>query len=143
MPIEDDEGLTDLLRSSRTIAVVGASDRPERASYGVMRFLLDRGWEVIPVNPRLAGQEIHGLPVQPSLASIGEPVDIVDVFRRSEEAGAIVDEAIAARAKAVWLQLGVYDDEAVARAEAAGLRAVADRCIKIDAARLGVRPSGA
>lgn len=137
MPIEDDAGLAELLRGSRTIAVVGASDRPERASFGVMRFLLERGWQVVPVNPRLAGGEILGQPVRSSLAEIGRPADIVDVFRRSEEAGAVVDEAIAAGARAVWLQLGVYDDAAVARAEAAGLKAVADRCIKIDAARLG------
>ena len=136
MPIEDDAGLAELLRGSRTIAVVGASDRPERASFGVMRFLLERGWQVVPVNPRLAGGEILGQPVRSSLAEIGRPVDIVDVFRRSEEAGAVVDEAIAAGARAVWLQLGVYDDAALARAEAAGLRAVADRCIKIDAGRL-------
>ena len=138
MPIEDDAGLAELLRGSRTIAVVGASDRPERASFGVMRFLLERGWQVVPVNPRLAGGEILGQQVRSSLAEIGRPVDIVDVFRRSDEAGAVVDEAIAAGAKAVWLQLGVYDDAAVARAEAAGLKAVADRCIKIDAGRLGI-----
>ena len=143
MPIEDDAGLAELLGSSRTIAVVGASDRPERASFGVMRFLLERGWEVIPVNPRLAGGEILGQPVLGSLAEIDEPIDIVDVFRRSEEVAPVVEEAIAAGAKAVWLQLGVYDDAAVTRAEAAGLRAVADRCIKIDAARLEVRPSSA
>jgi len=138
MPIDDDQGLAQLLRSTRTIAIVGASNRPERASHGVMHFLLGRGWRVIPVNPRLAGTEILGQEVVESLPAIGEPIDMVDVFRRSEEAGAVVDEAIAAGAKAVWLQLGVYDDEAVSRAEAAGLRAVADRCIKIDAARLGI-----
>ena len=137
MPIEDDAGLAELLRGSRTIAIVGASDRLERASFGVMRFLLEQGWEIIPVNPRLVGGEILGQQVRSSLAEIGRPVDIVDVFRRSEEAGAVVDEAIAAGARAVWLQLGVYDDAAVARAEAAGLKAVVDRCIKIDAARLG------
>ncbi len=138
MPIEDDASLSELLSTSRTIAVVGASDRPERASFGVMRFLLDRGWRVIPVNPRLEGREILEQPVKASLAEIGEAVDIVDIFRRSEEAGAAVDDAIAAGAKAVWLQLGVIDDRAADRAEAAGLKVVMDRCIKIDAARLGI-----
>lgn len=138
MPIEDDASLSELLSTSRTIAVVGASDRPERASFGVMRFLLDRGWRVIPVNPRLEGREILGQPVEASLSGIGEAVDIVDIFRRSEEAGAAVDDAIAAGAMAVWLQLGVIDDRAADRAETAGLKVVMDRCIKIDAARLGI-----
>lgn len=138
MPIDDDDSLTDLLRATRTIAMVGASDRPERASHGVMRFLLDRGWRVIPVNPTLAGTDILGQPVRESLAAIAEPIDMVDIFRRSELAGAAVDEAIAVGAESVWLQLGVTDDEAAERAEAAGLRVVMDRCIKIDAARLGI-----
>jgi hypothetical protein len=143
MPIDDDSSLAALLAGSRTVAVVGASDRPERASFGVIRFLLDRGWRVIPVNPRLAGGEILGQPVRSSLQEIEERIDIVDVFRRSEEAGSVVDEAVAARAKAVWLQLGVIDEAAALRAEEAGLQVVMDRCIKIDAARLGVRPSAA
>ncbi|WP_205481140.1 CoA-binding protein [Sphingomonas arenae] len=138
MPIEDDRSLARLLSESRAVAVVGASNRPERASYGVMRFLLERGWRVMPVNPRLEGGEILGQRVRASLASIDEPIDIVDVFRRSEDAGGVVDEAIAVGAKAVWLQLGVVDDKAAARAEAAGLKVVMDRCIKIDAARLRV-----
>ena len=143
MPIDDDLSLAALLAGSRTIAVVGASDRPERASFGVMRFLLDRGWRVLPVNPRLSGGEILGQAVRSGLSEIDEPIDIVDVFRRSEEAGGVVDEAIDAGAKAVWLQLGVIDEAAAERAEAEGLQVVMDRCIKIDAARLGVHPSTA
>lgn len=143
MPIDDDLSLAALLAGSRTIAVIGASDRPERASFGVMRFLLDRGWRVLPVNPRLSGGEILGQAVRSSLSEINEPIDIVDVFRRSEEAGGVVDEAIGAAAKAVWLQLGVIDEDAAERAEGAGLQVVMDRCIKIDAARLGVHPSAA
>jgi predicted CoA-binding protein len=105
-----------------------------------MQFLSDRGWRVLPVNPRITGERIVGEYVWHDLGQIGEPIDIVDIFRRPEEAGEAVDQAIAARAKAVWMQLGVINDEAAARAEAAGLQVVVDRCIKIDAARLGVQP---
>ncbi len=140
MPLTRDEDLAALLASARTIAVVGASDRPNRPSYGVMQFLSDRGWRVLPVNPRITGERIVGEYVWHDLGQIGEPIDIVDIFRRPEEAGEVVDQAIAAGAKAVWMQLGVINDEAAARAEAAGLQVVVDRCIKIDAARLGVQP---
>ena len=140
MPLTRDEDLAALLASARTIAVVGASDRPNRPSYGVMQFLSDRGWRVLPVNPRITGERIVGEYVWHDLGQIGEPIDIVDIFRRPEEAGEAVDQAIAAGAKAVWMQLGVINDEAAARAEAAGLQVVVDRCIKIDAARLGIQP---
>nr|WP_294168964.1 CoA-binding protein [uncultured Sphingomonas sp.] len=140
MPLTSDEDIADLLSSARTIAVVGASDRPNRPSYGVMQFLSDRGWRVLPVNPRITGERIVGEYVWHDLGQIGEPIDIVDIFRRPEEAGEAVDQAIAAGAKAVWMQLGVINEEAAARAEAAGLQVVVDRCIKIDAARLGVGP---
>ncbi len=140
MPLTRDEDLAALLASARTIAVVGASDRPNRPSYGVMQFLSDRGWRVLPVNPRITGERIVGEYVWHDLGQIGEPIDIVDVFRRSEEAGDAVDQAIAAGTRAVWLQLGVVNEEAAARAEAAGLQVVMDRCIKLDAARLGVQP---
>lgn len=140
MPLTRDQDLAALLSSSRTIAVVGASDRPDRPSYGVMKFLADRGWRVLPVNPRITGEHVHGEYVWRELAQIGEPIDIVDIFRRSEEAGEAVDQAIAAGARAVWFQLGVINEEAAARAEAAGLQVVADRCIKIEAARLGADP---
>lgn len=138
MPLTHDDDIANLLETSRTIALVGASDNPGRAAHGVMRFLQQRGWRVIPVNPRLAGQMLLGEQVVARLADIAEPIDLVDVFRRSEDAGAVIDEAIAAGARAVWLQLGVVDEAAAARAEAAGLRVVMDHCPKIEAGRLGI-----
>ena len=114
-----DAAIAVLLRRRPRIALVGASDKPARASHGVMRFLLDRGFVVVPVNPVLAGGSIHG---QPAVATLAEaaPLDMVEVFRRSEEAGAVMDEALALGAQAIWLQLGVIDEAAAARARAAG-----------------------
>jgi predicted CoA-binding protein len=140
MPLEADADIARLLRETRTIAMVGASAKPERPSYRVMRFLLDRGYHVIPVNPGQAGKQIHGQTVVASLADIAEPVDMVDIFRESSAAGHIVDEAIAIGAKAVWMQLGVIDAEAAARAEAAGLKVVMDHCPAIEIPRLGIEP---
>ncbi len=136
MPLTRDEDIKELLLATRTIALVGASDNPGRASFGVMKFLQDRGFRVIPVNPRITGEHVHGEFVWRELAQIGEPIDLVDIFRRSEQAGEAVDDAIAAGAKAVWMQLGVIDEAAAARAEAAGLKVVMDRCPKIEIARL-------
>lgn len=138
MPLQSNEEIAGLLKAAKTIAMVGASDRPDRASFGVMRFLQSKGYRVIPVNPQLAGQTLHGEPVVATLAEISEPIDIVDIFRNSAAAGPVIDEAIAVRAKAVWTQLGVFNDEAVSRAEAAGLQAVVDRCPKIEIPRLGL-----
>ncbi|MDQ3078102.1 MAG: CoA-binding protein [Pseudomonadota bacterium] len=138
MPLTRDEDIAELLANARTIAMVGASDRPDRASYGVMKYLQDRGYRVIPVNPQITGEHVHGEYVWRELAQIGEPIDIVDIFRRPAAAGEAVDEAIAVGAKAVWLQLGIVNDEAAARAEAAGLTVVMDRCPKIEIPRLGV-----
>ncbi|MBD3761490.1 CoA-binding protein [Rhizorhabdus sp.] len=138
MPLTADQDIANLLRETRTIAMVGASDRADRPSYGVMRFLLGKGYKVIPVNPQLAGQSIHGQPVLATLAEIGEPIDLVDIFRNSAAAGPVIDEAIAAGAKAVWTQLGVFNDEAVGRAEAAGLKAVVNHCPAIEIPRLGL-----
>jgi predicted CoA-binding protein len=138
MPLTADQDIANLLRETSTIAMVGASDRPDRPSYGVMRFLLGKGYKVIPVNPQLAGQRIHGQPVLATLAEIGEPIDLVDIFRNSAAAGPVIDEAIAAGAKAVWTQLGVFNDEAVGRAEAAGLKAVVNHCPAIEIPRLGL-----
>ena len=139
MPLTRDEDIQQLLQATRTIALVGASDNPGRASFGVMKFLQDHGYRVIPVNPRITGEHIHGEFVWRELAQIGEPIDLVDIFRKSDEAGAVVDAAIDAGAKAVWMQLGVIDDAAAARAEAAGLKVVMDRCPKIEIARLGLK----
>lgn len=138
MPLSDDAQIRDLLTTARTIAMVGASDRPDRPSYGVMEMLQRHGYRVIPVNPQITGQHVHGEFVFRDLAQIGVPIDIVDIFRRPQAAGEAVDEAIAVGAKAVWMQLGVINDEAAARAEAAGLAVVMDRCPAIEIPRLGV-----
>ena len=142
MPIRSDEEIAELLTSARTIAMVGASDRPDRASYGVMRFLQDHGYRVIPVNPTITGEHVHGEYVWRDLSQVGVPIDIVDVFRNSEAAGEAVDQAIAAGAKAVWMQLGVVNRDAAERAEAAGLKVVMNRCPKIEIARLGLEKVG-
>jgi hypothetical protein len=142
MPLTSDEDIAELLTNARTIAMVGASDRPDRASYGVMKFLQGRGYRVIPVNPQITGEHVHGEFVWRELAQIGEPIDIVDIFRRPQAAGEAVEEAIAAGARAVWMQIGVINDEAAARAEAAGLKVVMDRCPKIEIPRLGIPPVG-
>ena len=136
----DDDGIRELLTTARTIALVGASDRPDRASYGVMAYLQRQGYRVIPVTPQITGEHLHGEFVFRDLAQIGEPIDIVDIFRNSAAAGEAVDAAIAAGAKAVWMQLGVIDVIAAGRAEAAGLQVVMDRCPKIEIPRLGVAP---
>ena len=143
MPLNRDEDIAELLRNARTIAVVGASDRPDRPSYGVMRFLQEQGYRVLPVNPQISETHVLGEFVWRELSEIGIPIDIVDIFRRSEMAGEAVDQAIFAGAKAVWMQLGVIDEEAAARAEAAGLKVVMDRCPKIEIARLGLPKVGA
>ena len=138
MPLTRDEDIAELLSSARTIALVGASDRPDRASHGVMRALQGHGYRVIPVNPNITGEHLHGEFVWRELCQIGVAIDIVDIFRRSDAAGEAVDQAIEAGAKAIWMQLGVIDDAAAERAEAAGLQVVMDRCIKIDVLRLGI-----
>lgn len=120
MPLTADTDIARLLEQTRTIALVGASDRPERAANEVMGVLLAHGYHVIPVNPLLAGQTILGQPVVARLADIAEPIDLVDVFRRSEFVSEVVDEAIAAGAKAVWTQLDVIDHTAAARPKRRG-----------------------
>jgi predicted CoA-binding protein len=132
----DDEYLRGILRGVKTVASVGVSANEMRPSYFAMLYLQNKGYRVFPVNPRYAGQKILGETVYAALSDLPEPPDMVQVFRRSEEAGGVVDEAIAAGAKVVWMQLGVRDDAAAARAEAAGLRVVMDRCPKIEYARL-------
>jgi predicted CoA-binding protein len=130
--------LRDILTSVRTIAVLGASPRRERPSHGVMAYLQRRGYRAIPLNPNAAGGTINGETVYARLADIPEPIDMVDVFRRAEMAGGVVDEAIAAGAKVVWMQLGVRDDDAAARAEAQGLKVIMNRCPAIEIPRLGL-----
>lgn len=140
MPLTRDEDIAQLLRATRTIAMIGASDSPMRPSYGVMAFLQDQGYRVFPVNPLIAGEHVHGEFVWASLDQIGVHIDMVDVFRRSEAAGEVVDAAIKAGAKSVWMQIGVINEDAAARAEAAGLKVVMNRCPKIEIVRLGVTP---
>ena len=142
MPLTRDEDIAELLRSARTIAMVGASDRPDRPSHGVMRALQAHGYRVLPVNPNITGEHLNGEFVWRDLSQIGVPIDIVDIFRRPDAAGEAVDQAILAGAKAVWMQLGVIDELAAARAEAAGLKVVMDHCIKIELRRLGIPPIG-
>jgi predicted CoA-binding protein len=136
----DDPTLRDLLTRVRTIALVGWSPKPDRPSHRVAAYLKARGYRVIPVNPGQAGTMALGEVVRASLAEISDPVDMVDIFRRSEEAGAVVDEALASLPglQAVWMQLGVIDAAAAARAEAAGVMAVMDRCPAIEIPRLGM-----
>lgn len=138
MPLTNDADIKALLEGARTIALVGASDRPDRPSYRVMAMLQDHGYRVIPVNPQITGEHLHGEFVFRELAQIGEPIDIVDIFRRPIAAGEAVDEAIAVGAKAVLMQLGVINEDAAARAEVAGLMVVMDRCPAIEIPRLGV-----
>ena len=140
MPLTEDADIKALLEGARTIALVGASDRPDRPSYGVMATLQKHGYRVIPINPQITGEHVHGEFVFRELAQLGDPIDIVDIFRRSDAVGEVVDQAIAIGAKAVWMQLGVVDQLAAARAEAAGLQVVMDRCPAIDIPRLGVAP---
>ena len=133
-----DDYLRGILEGVRTIAVVGASPRRERPSHRVMAYLQRRGYRTIPVNPNAVGDTINGERVYASLAEVPEPIDMVDVFRRPEAASGVVDEAIAAAAKVVWMQLGVRDDAAAARAEMAGLKVVMNRCPAIEIPRLGL-----
>jgi predicted CoA-binding protein len=132
-----DELIREILTTTRRIALVGASNKPERPSYEVMRFLIGRGFEVVPVNPGLAGQEILGRRVVASLAEAA-PLEMVDLFRNGSEVEAPVAEAIRLGAKTVWMQLGVVNEAAAAAARAVGLNVVMDRCPAIEMPRLGI-----
>lgn len=127
-----------ILQQVKSIALVGASDKPHSASYGVMAYLLAQGYQVIPVSPKLAGQKLLEQKVYATLADIPQPIDMVDVFRNSEAAYGVAEEAIAIKAKVLWLQLGVINEEAEKLATEAGLKVVMDRCPKIDIPRLGL-----
>jgi predicted CoA-binding protein len=138
----DYDGLTDddirsLLSGRPRIAMVGASNRPDRPSNGVLRFLLARGFTVVPVNPGLAGQLIHGQVVMPGLEKAA-PLDLVDIFRAPENVGPVVAEAVRLGARTIWMQLGVVNHGAAAMARQAGLTVVMDRCPVIEFARLGL-----
>jgi uncharacterized protein len=132
----DDLYLRRILRDTKTIAMVGLSANWNRPSYFAAKYLLDRGYKVFPVNPAAAGQEILGQKVYASLDELPQKIDMVDIFRNSEAAGPITDEAIKHGAKVVWMQLGVVNEAAAKRAEDAGLRVVMNRCPKIEHSRL-------
>ena len=135
-----DQYIAGILSGARTIAMVGASAGNSRPSYFAMKYLLGKGYDVIPVNPNLAGKEIQGRPVYASLADVPGPVDIIDIFRATAAAGEVVRQAIALKEnlgiKVIWMQLGVRNDAAAAGAEAAGLQVVMNRCTKIEYGRL-------
>jgi predicted CoA-binding protein len=134
----DDAYIADILRSAKTIALVGASPNSARPSNGVMAYLLSRGYRVIPVNPGLAGKQIHGQTVHARLGDIAEPIDMVDVFRAPEFLRSVVDEALVLRPlpRVIWGQLEVRDDTAAKAAEAAGIKVVMNRCPAIEIPRL-------
>lgn len=136
-----DDALRAILAGAGTIAMVGASSNPDRPAHGVMRFLQERGFRVVPVSPNET--EVLGERAWPSLGEVPEPVDIVDVFRRAEHTPAIADEAVEAGARTLWLQLGISNEEAAERGKAGGLTVVMDRCIAQTVRRLGLSKEGA
>lgn len=130
--------IAQILKTTRMIALVGASDKPERASYRVMRYLLEQGYQVIPVAPKLAGKTLLGQTAYASLQDIHQPVDMVDVFRNAQAALGVAQEAINIGAKTLWLQIGVINEQAVALAHEAGLQVIMNRCPAIEIPRLGL-----
>ena len=132
----NDEKITQLLSDAKTIALIGASPKEARPSYRVMAYLQQVGYKVLPINPGQEGKQILGEKVYARLSDIDMPIDIVDIFRRAEFVGEIIDEAIKVKAGAVWMQLGIVNEEAAIIARNAGLDVVMDRCTKIEHARL-------
>lgn len=143
MPVKNPEEIRQILTGVRTIALVGASEKPNRPSHEVMAYLQGRGYRVIPVNPRLAGQTLLGETVYPDLASLPGPVDMAELFLASERTGPVMDAAVARNIPVIWLQVGVINEDGAARAEAAGARVVMDRCPKQEIPRLGIPPVAA
>ena len=131
----DQETIERILREAKHVAVVGLTDDPARPSHFVPAYLQDNGYHIIPVNPTISGQ-VLGETVYPSLADAPRPIDVVQIFRRSDEVGPIVEEAIAVGARVVWMQLGISNEEAAAAARAAGLDVVMNQCMKVQHARL-------
>jgi predicted CoA-binding protein len=133
-----DSTIREVLKSVKTIAIVGASNNPARPSYIVFKYLLERGFDVIPVNPRLAGQDLLGVKAFGALSEVDRPIDMVEVFRSSADAGGVTDEALALDPlpKVIWMQLSVRDDAAAERAEAKGVQVIMNRCPKIEYGRL-------
>lgn len=132
------EQIREILETVRTIALVGASEKTNRPSHEVMENLQGHGYRVIPVNPRLAGQEILGETVYADLASLPEPVDMADLFLAPERTDAVIDQAIEQKIPVLWLQIGVINENGAARAEAAGLKVIMDRCPKQEIPKLGI-----
>jgi predicted CoA-binding protein len=134
----DPNYIRDILQNVKTIALVGASNNIVRPSYFVLQYLIDKGYDVTPVNPLLAGQQLLGRTILGTLADLPHPVDMVDIFRNSVAAGAIVDEALAlqVKPKVIWMQIGVRNDQAAARAEAVGIKVVMNRCPKMEYGKL-------
>jgi len=130
--------IAEILSTTRTIALVGASDKPDRPSYRVMKYLLDQGYHVIPVSPKVAGKTLLGQQGYGTLAEVPEKIDMVDVFRNSEAAWGVAQEAVAVGAKTLWLQLGVINEQAAELAREAEMNVVMDRCPAIEIPRLGM-----
>ncbi|MEN3259049.1 CoA-binding protein [Sodalis endosymbiont of Spalangia cameroni] len=133
-----DAEISDILQTVKTIALVGASDNPDRPSHGVMAYLLAHGYQVYPVNPALAGKTLLGQTVYANLAAIPAKIDMVDVFRRADTVYDLTQEAIAIDADVLWLQLGIINEQAAVLAKNVGMKVVMDRCPKIEIPRLGL-----
>ncbi|MFP3976899.1 CoA-binding protein [Marinobacter sp. KMM 10035] len=138
MPSNQPDQMRAILERVRTIALVGASEKTHRPSHEVMAFMQQQGYRMIPVNPRLAGQKVLGETVYADIASLPEPVDMVELFLAPERTDAVIDQAIALKIPVIWLQIGVINEAGAARAEAAGLTFVMDKCPKQEIPRLGI-----